>query len=154
MRGVNQKSEVDQVHVRHILVTPNEIIDIETAKTRVEGARERILNGEDFGEVAKLLSDDPGSANSGGEMDWTESSIFVPEFKDMADTLEVGVISEPFQTQFGWHILEVMGRRTYDNTEEMKQQNCVARIRNGKLANESELWVRRIRDDAYVEKRI
>ena len=63
-------------------------------------------------------------------------------------------MSEPFQTQFGWHILEVMGRRTYDNTEEMKQQNCVARIRNGKLANESELWVRRIRDDAYVEKRI
>ena len=154
MRGVNQKSEVDQVHVRHILVSPNEIIDIETAKTRVEGARERILNGEEFGEVAKLLSDDPGSANSGGEMDWTESSIFVPEFKNMADTLEVGVVSEPFQTQFGWHILEVMGRRTYDNTEEMKQQNCVARIRNGKLANESELWVRRIRDDAYVEKRI
>ena len=154
MRGVNQKSEVDQVNVRHILVSPNEIIDIETAKTRVEGARERILAGEEFGEVAKLLSDDPGSANNGGEMDWTESNIFVPEFQNMADTLEVGVVSEPFQTQFGWHILEVLGRRTYDNTEEMKQQNCVARLRNGKLANESELWVRRIRDDAYVEKRI
>ena len=154
MRGVNQKSEVDQVRVRHILVTPNEIIDIETAKTRVEGARERILGGEDFGEVAKLLSDDTGSANAGGEMEWTESSVFVPEFQQMADTIEVGILSEPFQTQFGWHILEVMGRRTYDNTEEVKQQNCVARIRNGKLANESELWVRRIRDDAYVEKRI
>ncbi len=154
MRGVNQKSEVDQVNVRHILVSPNEIIDIETAKTRVEGARERILAGEEFGEVAKLLSDDPGSANNGGEMDWTESNIFVPEFQNMADTLEIGVVSEPFQTQFGWHILEVLGRRTYDNTEEMKQQNCVARLRNGKLANESELWVRRIRDDAYVEKRI
>ena len=154
MRGVTQKSEVDQVNVRHILVSPNEIIDIETAKTRVEGARERILAGEEFGAVAKLLSDDPGSSNNGGEMDWTESSIFVPEFKNMADTLEIGVVSEPFQTQFGWHILEVMGRRTYDNTEEVKEQNCVARIRNGKLANESELWVRRIRDDAYVEKRI
>ncbi|MEM9207898.1 MAG: peptidylprolyl isomerase [Pseudomonadota bacterium] len=154
MRGVNQKSEIDQVHVRHILVSPNEIIDIETAKTRVEGAREQILEGEEFGEVAKLLSDDPGSANNGGEMDWAESSIFVPEFKQIADTIEIGVVSEPFQTQFGWHILEVLGRRTYDNTEEVKEQNCVARIRNGKLANESELWVRRIRDDAYVEKRI
>ncbi len=154
MRGVNQKSEVEQVHIRHILVSPNEIIDIETAKTRVEGARERILAGEDFGAIAKLLSDDPGSANAGGEMDWTESNIFVPEFKQMADTLEIGLVSEPFQTQFGWHVMEVLGRRTYDNTEEVKEQNCVARIRNGKLANESELWVRRIRDDAYVEKRI
>ncbi len=154
MRGVNQKSEIDQVHVRHILVSPNEIIDMETAKTRVEGARERIVDGEDFGALAKLLSDDPGSANAGGEMDWTESSVFVPEFQQVADTIEIGVVSEPFQTQFGWHILEVLGRRTYDNTEEVKEQNCVARIRNGKLANESELWVRRIRDEAYVDKRI
>ena len=64
------------------------------------------------------------------------------------------VVSEPFQTQFGWHILEVTDRRTYDNTEEVKQQSCVARIRNSKLADESELWVRRIRDEAFVEKRM
>lgn len=154
MRGVNQKSEIDQVNVRHILVTPNEIIDSETAQQKVADARERIVAGEDFGEVAKLVSDDPGSANEGGDMGWTGPGTFVPEFEEITNNIEEGVVSEPFETRFGWHILEVLGRRTYDNTEEMKEQNCVQRIRNSKLETESELWVRRIRDDAYVEKRI
>lgn len=154
MRGVNQKSEVEQTRVRHILVTPNEIIDTQTARQKVNDARERILAGEEFGEVAKLVSDDPGSANDGGDMGWTNPGTFVPEFEQVADSLEEGTVSEPIETRFGWHIMEVMGRRTYDNTEEMKEQTCVQRIRNSKLANESELWVRRIRDDAYVEIRI
>jgi peptidyl-prolyl cis-trans isomerase SurA len=154
LRGVNQKSEVEQVKVRHILVTPNEIIDDQTAKQRLEDAFERISNGEDFGEIAKLLSDDPGSANVGGEMDWSASGTFVPEFEEVANRMEIGVVSEPFRSRFGWHILEVLGRRTYDNTEDLKQQSCVQRVRNSKLANESEIWVRRIRDDAFVETRI
>lgn len=154
MRGVNQKSEIDQVKVRHILVTPNEIIDDATALQKVSDAREGILEGSDFGETAKLVSDDPGSANSGGEMDWAGPGTFVPEFEQVANEIEIGVLSEPFRTQFGWHILEVMDRRTYDNTEEVKELSCVERVRNSKLADESELWVRRIRDEAYVEKRI
>ena len=154
MRGVNQKSEIDQVRVRHILVSPNEIIDDATARQRVTDARDDILAGADFGETAKLVSDDPGSANTGGEMDWTGPGTFVPEFEQVANEIEIGVLSEPFQTQFGWHILEVLDRRTYDNTEEMKELNCVNQVRNSKLADEAELWVRRIRDEAYVEKRI
>ncbi len=154
VRGVTQKSEIDQIFVRHILVTPNEIIDDETAKQRLEDAYERIKNGEDFGEIAKLMSDDPGSANSGGETGWTDPGTFVPEFEEIANNAETGVVSEPFRSRFGWHILEVMERRVYDNTEDLKQSNCVERVRNGKLANESELWVRRIRDEAYVETRI
>lgn len=154
MRGVNQKSEIEQVNVRHILVSPNEIIDKATARQQVSDARDRILAGEDFGEAAKLLSDDTGSANDGGNMGWTSPGVFVPEFEEVANTIEPGVVSEPFETRFGWHILEVLGRRTYDNTEEVKEQSCVQRIRNSKFADESELWVRRIRDDAYVEKRI
>jgi len=154
MRGVNQKSEVEQVHVRHILVSPNEIIDLQTARQKVEDARRQIVEGAEFDELAKLVSDDPGSANEGGDMGWTNPGTFVPEFEQVANTLEVGVVSEAFQTQFGWHILEVLGRRTYDNTAEVKRQNCIQRIRNSKLADESELWVRRIRDEAYVEKRI
>ena len=154
IRGVNQKSEVDQMFVRHILVTPNEIIDEETAKQRLEDAYERINDGEDFGEIAKLLSDDPGSANVGGETGWTGAGTFVPEFEDVANNAEIGVVSEPFRSRFGWHILEVMDRRVYDNTEDLKQSNCVERVRNGKLTNESELWVRRIRDEAYVDTRI
>ena len=140
--------------VRHILVTPNEIIDDETAKQRLEDAYERIANGEDFGEVAKLMSDDPGSANDGGETGWTGAGTFVPEFEEVANNAETGVVSEPFRSRFGWHILEVMDRRVYDNTEDLKESNCVERVRNGKLANESELWVRRIRDEAFVEIRI
>jgi peptidyl-prolyl cis-trans isomerase SurA len=154
LEGVTQKSEIEQTRVRHILVTPDQIIDEETAQQQLEDARVRILEGEDFGEVAKLLSDDPGSASQGGEMGWTSPGEFVPEFEEVANNAEVGALSEPFRSRFGWHILEVLERRTYDNTEELKEGNCVQRIRNGKLANETELWVRRIRDEAFVETRI
>jgi peptidyl-prolyl cis-trans isomerase SurA len=154
IEGVTQKSEIEQTRVRHILVTPDQIIDEETAKQQLEDARKRILDGEDFGEVAKLLSDDPGSANQGGEMGWTSPGEFVPEFEEIANGAEIGQVSEPFRSRFGWHILEVLDRRTYDNTEELKETNCVQRIRNGKLNNETELWVRRIRDEAFVETRI
>ena len=154
MEGVNQKSTIEQTRIRHILITPDEIIDDETAQQRLEDALEDIRGGEDFGEVAKLLSDDPGSANDGGEMGWTGPGEFVPEFEEMANSLEIGVISEPFRSRFGWHILEVLERRTYDNTEDLKESNCVQRVRNGKLNNELELWARRIRDEAFVEIRI
>jgi peptidyl-prolyl cis-trans isomerase SurA len=100
------------------------------------------------------MSDDPGSANEGGEMGWTGPGTFVPEFEQVANTIDIGVVSEPFRTRFGWHILEVIDRRTYDNTEDLKEENCDLQIRNSKLANESELWQRRIRDEAYVEIRM
>ena len=119
-----------------------------------EDAVERIKSGEDFGEVAKLLSDDTGSANDGGAMGWTNPGTFVPEFEEVVNGLEIGVLSEPFRSRFGWHVLEVLGRRTYDNTEDLKEQGCVQRVQNSKLANESELWVRRIRDEAFVDTRI
>jgi len=154
IEGVNHQSTIKQTLVRHILVTPDQIIDDETAKQRLNDAYDRIIAGEDFGEVAKLLSDDPGSANSGGEMGWTSPGTFVPEFEKVADESEIGVLSKPFRTRFGWHILEVMDRRIYDNTEDLKESNCVERVRNGKLNNETELWTRRIRDEAYVDTRI
>jgi len=87
-------------------------------------------------------------------MGWVNPGSFVPEFEKVADEIEIGVLSEPFETRFGWHILEVTDRRTYDNTEDVKKRNCVERIRNSKLADESELWARRIRDEAFVDKRI
>jgi len=154
MRGVNQKSEIEQMNVRHILVTPDEIIDEETAEQRLEDAVRRIEAGEDFGEVAKLLSDDPGSANDGGEMGWTNPGTFVPEFEEVANNLEIGKLSEPFRSRFGWHVLEVTDRRTYDNTEDLKESGCVQRVRANKYTNESELWARRIRDEAFVDTRI
>ncbi len=154
MRSAVEHSEVNQMLVRHILVTPNEIIDDETAKQLLDDAYVRISEGEDFGEVAKLLSDDPGSANSGGEMDWSGPDTFVPEFEEVAKAAEIGVVSEPFQTRFGWHIVEVMDRRVYDNTEDLKTGNCIAKIRNGKLEEETQLWIQRLRDEAFVDIRI
>ncbi len=154
LRSVVERSEIEQSNIRHILITPNEIIDDATAKQRLEEAREKILGGEDFGEQAKLLSDDPGSANQGGELGWSEVRDFAPEFAGAATDAEIGEITEPFRTQFGWHILQVQERRIYDNTEEMKERNCIVRIRSSKQEEETALWMQRIRDEAFVDKRI
>jgi len=154
LRSAVQQSEVNQVKVRHILVTPNEIIDDDTAKQRLDEALQKIRAGEDFGEQAKLLSDDPGSANLGGDLGWTSPGTFVPEFDAVVDQLEIGVISEPFRSQFGWHVLEVLDRRVYDNTEDLKKRNCDLRIRNSKMEDETVLWMQRLRDEAFVDPRI
>ena len=87
-------------------------------------------------------------------MDWSVSSDFVPEFAEVADTIEIGELSPPFRSRYGWHILEVRERRVYDNTEEMKEMNCANRIRAGKLEEETLLWMQRMRDEAFVDKRI
>lgn len=153
MRSAIQRSEIDQVKVRHILVMPDEIIDDETAKQQLEDARERIADGEEFGEIAKLLSDDPGSGSLGGELGWAASGTYAPEFEATIAQSEIGEVSEPFRTMFGWHILEVLERRVYDNTEDLKESNCVLRIRNSKMEEETQLWLRRIRDEAFVDMR-
>jgi peptidyl-prolyl cis-trans isomerase SurA len=154
LRSAVEASQINQVKVRHILVTPNEIIDDETAKQRLDEALAKIRDGEDFGEQAKLLSDDPGSANLGGDLGWAGPGTFVPEFETVVASLEIGVLSEPFRSQFGWHVLEVLERRVYDNTEDLKRQNCDSRIRNSKMADESLLWIQRLRDEAFVDSRI
>jgi len=154
MRSAVQRSEVKQVKARHILITPNEIIDDETAKQRLDEALAKIRDGEEFGEQAKLLSDDPGSANLGGDLGWTSPGTFVPEFDDVVDNSEIGIVSEPFRTQFGWHIVEVLERRVYDNTEDLKERNCDLRIRNSKMSEETQLWMQRMRDEAFVVSRI
>jgi len=154
LRGAVQRSEVEQTKIRHILITPNEIIDDATAQQQLKEAVIQIISGDDFGELAKLLSDDPGSANTGGDMGWTSPGEFVPEFEEVASKTKISEISEPFKSRFGWHILEVLDRRTYDNTKEIKENTCVQRVRNGKLEEETELWLRRIRDEAFVVIRI
>lgn len=153
LRSAIQRSEVKQTHARHILITPNEIIDDATARQQLEDALEKIAAGEDFGELAKLLSDGP-TAPVGGDLGWSDPGSFVPEFEEAMAKLEVGEVSEPFRSPFGWHILEVIERRVYDNTEDLKRRNCDARIRNSKLEDETQLWIRRLRDEAFVVKRI
>jgi len=154
MRSADQRSEVNQVNVRHILVTPNEIIDDETAVQQLNDALERIGEGEEFEEIAKLLSDDPGTAQLGGNLGWSNPGTFDPNFEKVLADTEIGTVSEPFRSSFGWHILEVLDRRVYDNTDDLKERNCVYRIQNGKLEEETQLWIRRLRDEAFVETRI
>ena len=155
LRSAVQRSEIEQANIRHILITPNEVIDDATAQQRLNEARDKILAGEaEFSEQAKLMSDDPGTANLGGELGWSVTSDYAPEFRAVADTAEIGFLTEPFRSQFGWHILEVTERRTYDNTEELKERNCVVRIRNSKQDEETILWLQRMRDEAFVDKRI
>jgi len=154
LRSAVQRSEVNQARVRHILVQPNEIIDDATAKQRLDEAVEAIRAGADFAEQAKLLSDDPGSANLGGDLGWAGPGVYAPEFEAAIANAEVGVITEPFRTQFGWHVLEVTDRRIYDNTEDVKRSNCDQKIRAGKVEEESQQWMQRLRDEAFVEKRI
>lgn len=153
VRSAIERSEIDQTRARHILITPNEIIDDATAKQQLEGALERIEEGEDFGELAKLLSDGP-TAPVGGDLGWSNPGSFVPEFEQVMNDLEIGEISEPFRSPFGWHIVEVLDRRVYDNTEDLKRRNCDARIRNSKMEDETQLWMRRLRDEAFVVKRM
>jgi peptidyl-prolyl cis-trans isomerase SurA len=153
LRSAIQRSEINQTRARHILITPNEIIDDATAKQQLEGALERIEEGEDFGELAKLLSDGP-TAPVGGDLGWSDPGSFVPEFEQVMNDLEVGEISEPFRSPFGWHIVQVLDRRVYDNTEDLKRRNCDARIRNSKMEDETQLWMRRLRDEAFVVKRM
>lgn len=154
LKSAVERSEVNQVKARHILITPNEIIDDDTAKQRLSEALEKIRAGEDFAEQAKLLSDDPGSANLGGDLGWAGPGTFVPEFDAVINQAEIGEVSEPFRSQFGWHIVEVLDRRVYDNTEDLKKHNCDLRIRNSKMEEETQLWMQRLRDEAFVDPRI
>lgn len=155
LRSAVERSEINQSKIRHILISPNEIIDDATAKQRLEDAVAKIRAGEeDFAEQAKLLSDDTGSANVGGDLGWSETTAFATEFREAADNAELNVITDPFRTQFGWHVLEVLERRVYDNTDEIKERNCTARIRNSKQEAETMLWLQRMRDEAFVDSRI
>ncbi|MDH3576677.1 MAG: peptidylprolyl isomerase [Gammaproteobacteria bacterium] len=154
LKSAVERSEVNQVKARHILITPNEIIDDDTAKQRLSEALEKIRAGKDFAEQAKLLSDDPGSANLGGDLGWAGPGTYVPEFDAVINQAEIGEVSEPFRSQFGWHIVEVLDRRVYDNTEDLKKRNCDLRIRNSKMEEETQLWMQRLRDEAFVDPRI
>jgi peptidyl-prolyl cis-trans isomerase SurA len=145
---------VDQVHARHILMKPTELQDDATVQQKLATIRERILKGEDFAAVATATSEDPGSASEGGDLGWTGPGTFVPEFEQRLAALQENEISEPFRTQFGWHVVQLLGKRQFDSTDELKRQRAFAQLRESKADEETELWLRRLRDEAYVEFRL
>ena len=151
VRGSEQKVVVEQSHSRHILIKTNELQDDATVRQRLEQLRGRILKGEDFAGLAQVLSEDPGSASEGGDLGWSSPGTFTPEFDKVLSGLKDNEISEPFKTNFGWHIVQLLGRRQFDSTDELKRKHALDAIRASKADEETELWMRRLRDEAYVE---
>ncbi|MBT8441000.1 MAG: peptidylprolyl isomerase [Gammaproteobacteria bacterium] len=153
LRGAEPIME-NQTRARHILITTNEVLDDYSAEQKLIEIREQVLAGDDFAAVAKAVSEDPGSAVEGGDLGWQGPGTFVPEFQAVCDTLEIDEISQPFKSPFGWHIVQLLERRVYDKTDEVERQQAIMAIRNSKLEEETELWARRMRDQAYVEYRL
>src|SRR6204780_5202332 len=145
---------VNQIHVRHILLKPNELDDDATAREKPAKLRQRILNGEDFAGIASATSEDPGSAPDGGDLGWAGPGTFVPEFDKAVADLKPKEISPPFKTRYGWHIVQMLATRTYDSTDDVRRQKAFAAIRESKADEETELWLRRLRDEAFVETKM
>jgi peptidyl-prolyl cis-trans isomerase SurA len=122
--------------------------------SRLATLKIRVENGEDIGELARAHSDDRGTAIQGGDLGWVSPGDTVPNFERMMDTLDVGEVSEPFETRFGWHILQVNERREHDDTEQAKRTNAAEQIRRRKMDEELQNWLRQLRDEAYVELRL
>ena len=154
VRGTNSQVIVEQIHARHILMKPNELQDDATVRQKLSAIRDRIEKGEDFAGLAKTTSEDPGSAAEGGDLGWTNPGTFVPEFEQVLGELKDNEISQPFHSQFGWHIVQVLGKRQFDNTDELKRRHAAEAIRNSHADEETELWMRRLRDEAYVETKL
>lgn len=143
-----------QTRARHILISTNEVLDDEAVYQQLMELRQQILDGDSFEAVAKVISEDPGSAVDGGDLGWAGPDVFVPEFQAVCDELEIDEISKPFKTSYGWHIIQLLDRRVHDTTEEIQRQRAIMAIRNSKMSEETELWMRRLRDEAFVEYRL
>lgn len=142
---------VKQTQARHILIRTNEITSDQDAQTRLEQLRQRVVGGEDFATLARSHSEDATTAVNGGSLGWVNPGDLVPLFEEAMNSLEPGQVSEPFQTQFGWHIVQVVERRDHDNTDEMKRSQAREAIRQRKTEEELQAWLRSLRDEAYVE---
>ena len=142
---------ITKTKVRHILIKTNELIDDEEAKKRLQALKVRIADGDDFASLARAHSDDKGSALKGGSLDWVSPGDLVKPFEEAMTKLDINQISEPIQTQFGWHLIQVLDRENKDDSLEHKKNLVRDAIRKRKIEEETELWMRRLRDEAYVE---
>jgi peptidyl-prolyl cis-trans isomerase SurA len=141
----------EQVHARHILLTTNALQDDATVQLRLANLRERVLAGEDFAVFASSMSVDQSSAVDGGDLDWRSPGELVAEFEAAMAPLKEGEISPPFQTQYGWHIVQVLGRRQFDTTEDMLRESAFNQLRVSKADQELEIWRQQLRDQSFIE---
>jgi peptidyl-prolyl cis-trans isomerase SurA len=153
IRGA-ERHVISQTHARHILIKTTEIISSKQARSRLTVLRSRIAGGADFNELARANSGDAGSAVKGGDLGWLSPGDTIPPFETAMDALSTDEISQPFETQFGWHIVQVLGRRDRDSTEEVKRAKASEALRKRKVDEELQTWFRQIRDEAYIEYRL
>jgi peptidyl-prolyl cis-trans isomerase SurA len=148
---MDEQHTVTKTKARHILIKTNELVNDEEARKKLLALRQRIKDGDDFATVARGNSDDKGSALKGGDLGWVVPGALVPPFEQAMNALAVNDISDPIQTQFGWHIIQVLERKKQDNSAEFRKAKVSEEIRRRKIEEETELWLRRLRDEAFVE---
>ncbi|WP_236631602.1 peptidylprolyl isomerase [Endozoicomonas numazuensis] len=150
----NEKHMEQQVHVRHILIKPNEIRSDLEAQMLAKSIYDRIEKGQDFSELAKAYSDDTGSALNGGDLNWVSPKSLVPEFQKTMKETPQKVISKPFKSSYGWHVLQVLGTRNSDISNQVRRNKVREILGNRKFEEELQVWLREIRDQSYVEVRL
>lgn len=149
-----ERKIITQSKVRHILISTNEVTSNSDAKTRLEQLRQRILGGDDFAALARSHSDDKASAIKGGDLGWITPGALLPRFEEEIDKLAPGELTEPFRTEFGWHLAQLTERRQHDSTTEIQKAEARKAISNRKTAEEGELYLRRLKDEAYIDIRL
>ncbi len=152
-RSTGKKHIINQTLARHILITPTQILSQEDARSRLVNIRQRITSGGDFADLARASSDDKAAAAEGGSLGWTSPGQMVSAFEEEMNKLKPGEISQPFLTQFGWHIVQVLSRRKHDNTEKFQRSQAIQLIRKRKTEEAVQDWLRRLRAEAYIDYR-
>lgn len=150
--GAIKAQPVEQTHARHILIKTSELVSESEARRRLVALKERVTHGADFAELARLHSNDL-SASRGGDLGWLNPGDTVPEFEQAMNRLKPGEVSEPVQSPFGWHLIQVLARRTDISTERVRQ-NARQALRERKADEAYQDWLRQMRDRAYVEYRL
>lgn len=147
-------TQITKTHVRHILIKPNEVLSDDEAKKKLLALKTRIEAGDDFAVLARGHSDDKGSAIKGGDLGLVTQGALVPEFEEAMNHLAIKELSEPVQSQYGWHLIQVLEKQESTDADELLKKQARDEIFKRKVEEETELWMRRIRDEAYVEIRI
>jgi len=146
-----QQHIVQQTMARHILIKTDQITSDAQAQQQLQRLLERINSGDDFAKLSQASSDDKASAANGGSLGWSSPGMLVPEFQEVMDKLAPGEISRPFKSRFGWHIVQVISRRQHDDTEQFNRGKAHKYLKERKLNEDRQNWLRRLRDESFVE---
>jgi peptidyl-prolyl cis-trans isomerase SurA len=140
-----------QSHTRHILIKTSAVRNDDESKALLQSIRAKIAQGEDFGDLAKNYSEDPGSALKGGDLGWVMQGQMVPQFEEVMNGMDLQYVSAPFRTQYGWHILQVLERRQQNMSDEILKKQAQIFLRKRQYQDELPRWLKELRDKAYVK---